>query len=378
MRRPEAWLLALITMYVMPLTEVYLFGRLLRGRPYIITATAMLLWGLLWPKLNDKKNYLKATGIITASIAASTYLHCSWYLFGIPVVCLLIARQWRAGAIFTISAVMGILIGASLTGHPFIFLAQTLRHAFLALGTHTTQAELVTELQAGFPSIYAVGAILLVLFWRKIRGSRNLEISRDPALIMIALCLIGGSITRRVWFDLGRPILCVWLALEFQEYFESIMEKISSKRVFLAIVLAVTLVIFVTSDTEMRWSKSQPAMVLSPGNAEIAPWLPEDGGIFYNDKYYLFYETFYKFPKANWRYILGFESGLMPPEDLAIFRNIQLSNESWASFEPWVKKMRSQDRLLIASAENNIPYITSLEWCNTRRGVWIGRLPKEK
>jgi len=377
-RRPEAWLLALIVMGIMPTTEFYLFDRILRGRPYIVTMAVILAMGFLWPKLNDKKSYLKTAGIMVALIAVSTYLHSSWYLFAIPIACFFIARQWRAGIALSVSAIIGISIGAIFTCHPFIFLTQTLRHLFLALGTHKTQAELVTEFRAGAASTLAIGAIFLMLIWRRTRGSQNLKISRDPIFMMTVLCMALGCLTRRIWFDLGRPAFCVWMTLEFQEYLESIMERDSLKRILLVVVLAVTLMTLVATDPENRWSANHPLMALSPEKTELALWIPEDGGIVYSDSMEIFYQTFYKFPKAKWRYIFGFEAGLMPPEDLAILRNIQSSNRAVASFEPWVRKMRPADRLILPDTSNNVQFIHNLEWLNTLRGVWIGRLPRKK
>jgi hypothetical protein len=376
LRRPEAWLLALLTMQILPGTEIYLFERLLRGRPYVILMVVILLWGLLWPRLKDKESYARTAAILAAAIALSTYLHGSWYIYAVPVFCLLAAREYRAGVVFAISATIGISIGASLTGQPVAFLTQTFRHFLLAFGTHTAQGQLVTEFQAGTPSIFAIGAICLMLLWRRQRGSQNRPILRDPVFMMILLCLVMGSFTRRIWFDLGRPALCVWFALEFQEYLESIMERMDIRRILLTMASAATLLVLVTSDFDSRWSSRQPAMILSPEDKELMPWLPEEGGIFYTDKMSLFYDTFYTFPEAKWRYILGFEPGMMPPEDLAVFREIQL-NRSVGTFLPWVEKMRPQDRLVIGDASASVRHITGLEWHDYGQGVWMGRLPRE-
>lgn len=377
LKRPEAWLLTLLLLAVMPFTEVHIFERLLRGRPYIITMTVILLWGFLWPRLKDEKKYLTTAVILAAAIALATYLHCSWYLFAAPLGCLFLAREWRAGAVFTVSVVAGVTIGAALTGHPIIFFGQTIHHMLLALGTHTSEADLVEELRPAAPSVFAIAAVVIMLFWRRLRGSQNLSPDRDPVLIMIALCLVGDALTRRIWFDLGRPALCVWLALEFQDYFESIMDRASPKRILLTVGLAVSAVILVTSDSDNRWSHNHPALALSPQDKELAPWLPGDGGIIYNDRMWLFYEPFYEFPHANWRYVVGFEPGIMPAEDLTIFRNIQSSNRSVSSYTPWIRKMRPEDRLMIASKSENVRLIKGLEWF-VRRDIWIGRLPAKE
>jgi hypothetical protein len=66
---------------------------------------------------------------------------------------------------------------------------------------------------------------------------------------------------------------------------------------------------------------------------------------------------------------------MMPPEDLAIYRNIQLNYGAYEAFEPWVKKMRPEDRLVLRRQSK--PLIKELEWDFTVSGTWIGRLPRK-
>ena len=63
----------------------------------------------------------------------------------------------------------------------------------------------------------------------------------------------------------------------------------------------------------------------------------------------------------------------MPPEELAVYRTIQRAPGNLDSYEPWIKKMRPQDRL-----EIDMPYeppLPALEWKHAAGDVWIGRLP---
>ena len=88
----------------------------------------------------------------------------------------------------------------------------------------------------------------------------------------------------------------------------------------------------------------------------------------------VFYQTFFSHPNAEWRYILGYEAAFMPPEDLKIFQNIQWNNEAWKSFDPWVTKMRPEDRLWITQAAGTPkPDIGSLEWVRLTSYIWSGR-----
>jgi hypothetical protein len=86
-----------------------------------------------------------------------------------------------------------------------------------------------------------------------------------------------------------------------------------------------------------------------------------------------FYDTFYHNPQGNWRYILGFEPALMPEEDLQVLRKMQWNHWDWPTYQPWIDKMRPQDRLEIPSSAP--PPIPALEWRAGAAGIWIGRKP---
>jgi hypothetical protein len=86
----------------------------------------------------------------------------------------------------------------------------------------------------------------------------------------------------------------------------------------------------------------------------------------------VFYDTFFENPRADFRYVLGFEPGMMPPEELAVFREIQRTDRADAAFLPWASKLRPIDRLVVARP-GPAPQIASLEWHSPFAGVWIGR-----
>lgn len=109
--------------------------------------------------------------------------------------------------------------------------------------------------------------------------------------------------------------------------------------------------------------------------AEDASWAPGQGGVVYSNSMEIFYGMFYKDPGAPWRYILGFEPGIMPPEDLEIYRKIQKRPDP-SSFAPWVRKMRPADRLIVIHASDKAPKIEGLEWYDAGGYIWIGRLPR--
>jgi hypothetical protein len=105
-------------------------------------------------------------------------------------------------------------------------------------------------------------------------------------------------------------------------------------------------------------------------------WLPEDGGILYNDSMFLFYEIFYLNPYGPWRYMLGFEPIWMRADDLEIYRHIQLTRCKNESYAPWVKKMNPEDRMILTRTAK--PQIEGLVWHEVTPTVWSGKLPPGK
>jgi hypothetical protein len=86
----------------------------------------------------------------------------------------------------------------------------------------------------------------------------------------------------------------------------------------------------------------------------------------------IFYQMFYRRPDAPWRYVVGFEPGIMPREDLLVYRDI-LKARTPQAFAPWVGKMRPPDRLVIRSVGVGPPPIEGLEWHHLGGEIWSGR-----
>ncbi|MGH7971869.1 MAG: hypothetical protein ACREIC_24410, partial [Limisphaerales bacterium] len=124
-----------------------------------------------------------------------------------------------------------------------------------------------------------------------------------------------------------------------------------------------------------RYSGSQNDIFLDARQPALQGWMPQSHGIFYTANMDFFYNTFYKNPQADWRYVLGIEPALMTDTDLKIFRGIQLNNYSIAAFEPWVERMTPADRLELACGTQ--PNLPRLEWTNVVANIWIGRLPDQ-
>jgi len=373
LRYPESWLMAIVMLVI---ASPGIFFRTVLGRPYIVTMSVLVAISILWPRLRARKVPYGLLATLIILITLSTWIHCSWYLYILPIIAFFLAREWRAGVLLSICAVAGILMGAVLTLHPFLFLKQTLLHIYLAFGNTDTEQVLVGEFRPFLGDFSMVVAVAALLGWRALRGASNRKIINDPVFIIGVLSFVFGFLSRRVWIDWGIPAIMIWAAQEFEGFIAEKMDIFSWRRVVITASLAGFLYLSMSSDAESRWSRYKHVDFLSSENPEQAPWLPEPGGIVYSDSMGTFYMTFFKNPHANWRYILGFEPGLMPPDDLKIYRDIQKNMRTYVYFDPWVKKMRPQDRLIINGGSENKPKIPQLEWYYAALGTWVGRLPR--
>ncbi|MGA2029010.1 MAG: hypothetical protein ABSG87_02945, partial [Verrucomicrobiota bacterium] len=222
----------------------------------------------------------------------------------------------------------------------------------------------------------AVLAVISLLLCRKIFLGWNPRVLLNPVFIMMVLGWLLGLKMRRFWWDFGTPAFIVWVALELQEHFERHLTFDSVKRLLVTLGIAGGVFLGFTSDRESRWTANLTTDYLTPDNPDLAGWLPKPGGIIYNSDMDIFFQTFFKNPTADWRYILGFESGFMQPEDLEVLRKIEWNYGDVRAYEPWVKKMRPQDRMIIRGNSGNLPNIPELEWHYAASSLWVGRLPQ--
>jgi hypothetical protein len=371
---PESWLLSL---FIITMTNASFIRRLFAGRPYMLTMSVVLLLCFLWPKLRDKKSAYKTMLSIIFLIALSTWIHGTWFLFALPVACLLLAREWRAGLRMGIAALIGILLGAIFSGHPYLFLKQNIVQLFITLGYCANQRVLPYEFQPFTGDALTVIFVCGVLAWRHMRGAWDTKRIDNPVFILAITGWALGFFVKRFWLDWGMPALCFWLAEEFQEVFKKTRNTSSFLRIIPTLALGAVLYLSFTSDANYHWTDNLTIEYLRQTDPEQATLLPEAGGIIYTDDMTIFYQTFFKNPRAPWRYILGFDPTWMPAEDLAIFRKIQKGFGREGTFDPWVRKMRPQDRLIIRRSRYDPPTIPGLEWYYATNKIWIGRLPRQ-
>jgi hypothetical protein len=371
-RRPEAWLAALLVACVfIPACTT----RFARGRPYLVTDAVVMTILFLWSR--GEKGRLSRAAIIftTLLVAASAWIHGSWYMLVLPGVAILFAGMWREVMAYIMCWIIGSILGCGLTGHPFGFLIQSVRHMFGVFGSLALNRQLEPELHPSNGEVQIVVAVGLLLAWRQISSGWNARAVMNPIFMMMALGWVLGFKMQRFWWDYGTPAFIIWVAREFQDRLEKDMDIDSIRRLVVTFLLAAGTYWGFTSDLQSRWTQNLTTAYLTQDNPALAGWLPEPGGIIYNSDMDVFFETFYKNPKADWKYILGFESGWMRPEDLEVYRNAQLKGDA-SAFGPWVKKMRPQDRMIIHAPGSSPPDIPELEWNYAVTELWIGRLPR--
>jgi hypothetical protein len=369
-RRPEAWLAALcIAAVFIPACTT----RFARGRPYILTDAVVITILFLWTR--EKKRTPSPLYFTPVLVAASAWIHGSWYMLVLPGVAILMAGLWREAILYGICWILGSVIGCGLTGHPFAFLIQSVRHMFGVFGSFVVNRQLEPELHPSDGAVPAVLAMAALLLWRKISLGWNPRAMLNPIFMMMALGWLLGLKMQRFWWDYGTPAFIVWVAMELQEHSEQELPLDSLKRLFITLAIAAGVYLGFTSDRDGRWTQNLTTAFLRADDPHLTGWMPGDGGIIYNSDMDVFFQTFYANPTANWKYILGFESGWMLPDDLKVLRNSQWNFGDTRAFEPWVAKMRPQDRMIIHAAGGSPPNIPELQWYYGATEMWIGRLP---
>jgi len=372
LKRPEAGLAALLLGCVgwQPLAS-----RLLIGRPLLLTIAMLVAVLLVWQRHGASPPRRPTILLLSGLVGAAVLFHGVWYLWALPVAAFLLARQYRWALALAAGWVGGTAVAAVLTGHPLDFLVEAVQTTLRATQLHLTARTLVPELQpvsGGLFFFLVIGGLLVL---RRLERSDAPPLNRDPSFWLAALGWVLGFAARRFWEDWGLPALMVLVAGDLVRFWERKVAADSPKRLALAGGLAIALFFTLTSDVDSRWTRSLTRQFLARDDPEQADWLPERGGVFYAADPSFFYDTFLKNPRADWRYVLGFEMTLMPADDFKTLYGILWNHGAAAAYQPWVAKMRPADRLFIRGDAASTPPITGLEWHYLLGGMWSGRLP---
>ena len=376
LRRPEAWLLALLTVF---LTRPSLLGnRLSQGRPLVLTEAILIALLFAWTRPNSDRPSRWKIVLTCVGFSLSVWIHGAWYLWVVPLAAFFLAGAWRSGLWLTACYAVGTFIGAVLSGHPFGLLTTALTNAASIYREHPPQWMLVGELAPDRGDIATVAALVLIFLASRLPGRQKARAASSvwlrPVVALMVLCWVLGFKVDRFWADWGIPAALVWMTVYYQEFLEEFQAVAVSKRLAAVALIAAPLYLAATNDTDRRYTGNLTQPFLSAEDPALQGWFPDHNGIFYSVQMDLFYDTFYTNPRGDWRYILGFEPALMPDEDLKIMRRIVWNQEDPQAYLPWIQKMRPEDRLSIYS--NARPNLPQLEWLDAAQFIWIGRFPR--
>lgn len=369
MRRPEAWMAAILAQMI---AVPELMSRLTQARPYLITDGLLMAFLLAWSRENGKSPPWWKIVLTLAGFTLSVWMHGAWYLWVLLPAAFFLAQRWRVGLWLAGCWMGGVLLGALLTGRPLAFLYEQVYMGYSVYQEHLPKWMLVGEFQSSAGEFATVFLLVIVYLWRKQQNKLQKSLFLDPIFWMILVSWMLGFFADRFWADWGMPAVLLWLAVQFDDALPDFASGDSFKRLMLCGLILLPLYMDATNDLGRRYSYSLDESFVDAKDPELQGWLPDKGGIFYADGMRFFYNTFYKNPAADWRYMVGFEPALMPPDDLKVFRKIQRTGGADDAYLPWIEKMRPQDRIAVERSFQ--PKIDQLEW--KRAGDWwIGRKP---
>jgi hypothetical protein len=372
LKRPEAWL---ITLTLTLSLQTPFVNRFMSGRPFLWSMLSLVTILFLWQARGTAPPDKRACAAMTGLIALAVLLHGVWYFWVMPVAAFLLARQFRWAAALAVCWVAGAMLGAVGTGRPVVYAVEAWRQAWNVIGLHPTQSTLVGELRSAsgnwFPLLLMGGLLIL----RQLAKLPAPPWNTQPAFWLAVLGWELGFQSQRFWDDWGLPALMVLLALDLDLWLAARLPADAVKRLAVAGGLAVTVFLTATNDSDSRWSGSAGTEYVREDDPHLAGWLPQPGGIFYEADMNFFYHTFFRNPTAPWRYMAGFEPAFMPADDFLTYQRILLNYDVPDAYQPWIKKMRPQDRLVVFSRSNPSSFLPELEWQHAVGITWLGRLP---
>jgi hypothetical protein len=373
LRHPEAWMAAVLAELI-AIPE--LMTRWMQGRPYLLTEGILMALLLSWSKKSGRNVSCWKLAGTCLGFALSVWMHGAWYLWCVLLAAFFLAQRWRESFQLAGCWVVGTVVGALLTGRPLAFLKGAVFMAISIYREHLPKWMLVGEFQPSAGEFGTLVLLAIVYLWARLQNKPGLALARQPVFWMILLNWILGLTADRFWADWGVPAAIVWMAMQFDEGFPNLFDAHPFQRLLACGCILLPLYLDAGNDLGRRYSATLDEPFVDAKDPRLEGWMPGKGGIFYADNMRFFYNTFYKNPQGDWRYILGFEPALMPTNDLAVYRGIQRSHGAPEAYEPWVKKLRPEDRLVVSSDFE--PHLPELEWTNAAVEIWIGRLPALK
>jgi hypothetical protein len=368
-RAPAAWIVTSATMLII---EPSLYSRLLLGRPFAVSMSVLVILLFFWSR--PEKHSLRKEALVTFPLLTlSVVMHPTvWYLWSIPILALWLAGRRHSALVTAACVPCAMFAAALLLGDWYDIFVFPVFAIINSIGAdYIVTTNLVTELQPGPSPVFGIILVAAILTVRKLRGETIAgELKQVDFLTAILGWLLGLAVSR-FWLDWGLPALMVWLCRQFV-----FADRLAMREKWIAAVICmVVLYLGIGSDLGGRYSKNLKTMLTRPVE-EFQDALPDRGGILYSSDMAPFYSIYYRLPRDHFfRFILGYEPGLMPPDDLKTLRAIQSTNGALAEHEPWFAKMQPADRILITAL--NKPEKEGFEFARFFN-YWIGRKAPDK
>lgn len=369
--RGEYWLVALAALlFVWPDA----IGRQLMGRPHLIQMAVTLLLCLRWEDFERPRLPWRLAGLLLLLTTWSAWCRSTWYLYPLVPLVLWLAGRRRSGWRTLAICMLGVLLGACLSGQPWGYFRESTQHLLGAVGRGVPSWVLVTEFQPRAPAIQQIVLVIGLLLWRGLRGLPMRAALLDPCFLLLLGTTLLGFYSVRFALDFGVPALLAWMTRQIEALADTapgLRDERGWPRLGLALGAALVFGASATADLGARYSAGLSVKTLRA--ATDAEWLPGPGGVLYSPSMRVFYNTFYENPEAPWRYVLGFEAGMMTTANRKVYEGILQSGGDARFFRPWVLAMRAEDRLIIEGGQER-PAVPGLEWHNVKGAIWSGRL----
>lgn len=353
-----------------------LFPRLLLGRPFAITMAALVALLFLWTSTDLKSwSWKKEFGVVSSLLFVTICAHPSvWFIWPLPFLALVICRQFRSAGILAGGTIVALIVASIVCGGYNVLVLPVVQ-LFQAFGSDSiVVGNLVTEFQP-WPVTDTVWLFIAgLLIVRKLLGDDIKGELKKPDTWLVIIAAILGFKVGRFMIDWAIPAIAVWMCRQFIIIGTKL--KLSQYASLGVAVLTLAALFFgLTSDIGSRYTRNRKDSLLTRPLEEIEVALPDRGGILYASDMTVFYRLYFRNPKDHYRFILAFEPGLMPPDDLKILRRIQFTDGLIDEYAAWFEKLTPKDRVVLYYPEK--PEWPGMEFSKFY-SMWIARKAPEK
>ena len=360
-----------IVLLIMIIFSKQVIARLMLGRPFIFSCFCALILFKLWFADSSKKWFAKYLFTIIV-LTLAVWIHGTWYTFLLLPFALLISGKVTKSAELTLLIILSTILGALLTGDFKEFLYY---HYAATLNIFTERLytwQLVTEFAEGNYALLwlipTVAITIISIYTKKIKLN---DLSKDPLFILILLTWLLSIKVIRFWSDWGIIALMFWLSNQLSELIkdmQSIKKTFFRYVLFTFIMISLALLI-----PNLNWNNEKNGKYnqINFNQEQYASFLPEDGGIIYNDNMLHFYYLYYENPEAKYKYVLGFEPAIMSKDNKKIYREIAYSKCHYSAYKPWIEKLTEKDR--IYTSKDISEFYPQLTWIKANKSLYIGK-----